>query len=358
MTVSDIVPLGPQIPLTDSEFNRTAFEYDIGTSAQPVSQRADISETTSVINQRANLAELGFNDTVTNMIGFALGLTRLDLAEYANSQSLASSFEKAHRLVHALAINQLMTDTIRPGDARVGTTRGKMNAIAVVRSLAIALEAVLGFVAFLTVGLMVRSHTRPSQLLSDPASLTDLVKILPTDRVVDGQSAAQEEGEPDVMTSLVRGRIHRTVTNVADGRKFDIYREGPSRGGEVTAAVPTRPPMELHGHGCRVRPFMMSLAVGFPFLVLLGSSIAIIVVVERKIEKKQGLPLPSNRTIVNQMVLKFVPTALAMFLKPFWLLLNRLLCVLKPYQALAKADATSAASLDIKYTSLPPQLTI
>lgn len=358
MTVTDIVPLGPQVSLPDSHFNRTAFEYDIGTGAQPVSQRADISETTSIINQRANLAELGFNNTVTNMIGFALGLTRLDLAEYANAQSLASSFEKAHKLVHALAINQLMTNTVRPDDARVGTIRGKMNAIAVVRPLAIALEAVLGFVAFLAVGLMVRSHARPSQLLSDPASLTDLVKMLPTDRVVDGQSAAQEGDGPDAMTSLVRGRIYHTGTNVADARKLDIYQEGPSRKGKITAAVPTRSPMEPHGHGCRVRPFVMSLAVGFPFLVLLGSSIAIVVAVERKIEKEQGLPLPSTRTIVNQMVLKYVPTALAMFLKPFWLLLNRLLCVLKPYQALAKADAISAASLDIKYTSLPPQLTI
>lgn len=125
MNVSEAIPLGPQLPVSDDMFNRSAFEYNIGTGAQPVSQRADISKTTTVIDQRAKLASLGFDDPTTNMVGFALGLSRLGLAQYTNLHNLVSSFENAHKLLHALAMRQLMKSKTEDIEERPSIISGK-----------------------------------------------------------------------------------------------------------------------------------------------------------------------------------------------------------------------------------------
>ena len=57
-------------------------------------------------------------------------------------------------------------------------------------------------------------------------------------------------------------------------------------------------------------------------------------------------------------MLKYIPTAFATFLEPVWVLLNRLLCILQPFEELRRDARKPAASLDLKYTSLPPPLIV
>lgn len=51
-----------------------------------------------------------------------------------------------------------------------------------------------------------------------------------------------------------------------------------------------------------------------------------------------------------------MPTILATVLEPFWIVLNRLLCILKPFDELRRGGAAPSRSIDIKYSSLPPPL--
>lgn len=69
-----------------------------------------------------------------------------------------------------------------------------------------------------------------------------------------------------------------------------------------------------------------------------------------------GLALPSQSTLVRQLVENYIPIALATFIEPFWLILNRLLSILRPFEELRKGCARSAKSIDVDYASLPPQL--
>lgn len=69
-----------------------------------------------------------------------------------------------------------------------------------------------------------------------------------------------------------------------------------------------------------------------------------------------GLALPSQSTIVRQLVENYIPIALATFVEPLWLILNRLLSILRPFEELRKGCARSSKSIDLDYTSLPPQL--
>lgn len=69
-----------------------------------------------------------------------------------------------------------------------------------------------------------------------------------------------------------------------------------------------------------------------------------------------GLPLPSKNRFVRQLVENYIPTAIATFIEPFWVVLNRLLCVLQPFEELRRGRARASKAVTIDYTSLPPQL--
>jgi hypothetical protein len=72
----------------------------------------------------------------------------------------------------------------------------------------------------------------------------------------------------------------------------------------------------------------------------------------------EGLALPSKNAVVLSLLENYLPTLFATFLEPFWVVLNRLLCLLRPFDELNLGNALSSKSIGVKYTSLPPQLVI
>ena len=69
-----------------------------------------------------------------------------------------------------------------------------------------------------------------------------------------------------------------------------------------------------------------------------------------------GLPLPSGSLTVQQLLLNYLPTAVSTLIEPFWVVLNRLRCLLQPFDELRLGSAPPSASLNLRYSSLPPQL--
>lgn len=69
-----------------------------------------------------------------------------------------------------------------------------------------------------------------------------------------------------------------------------------------------------------------------------------------------GLIRPSNSFEVLQILENYIPTALATFSEPFWVLLNRLLCLLQPFKTMSKGQSQPSKSIEATYTALPPQL--
>lgn len=62
--------------------------------------------------------------------------------------------------------------------------------------------------------------------------------------------------------------------------------------------------------------------------------------------------------MVQQLLLNYLPTSIATLIEPFWVVLNRLLCILVPFDELRRGNATPQTSLTLKYTNLPPQLVL
>lgn len=71
-----------------------------------------------------------------------------------------------------------------------------------------------------------------------------------------------------------------------------------------------------------------------------------------------GISLPSSSAVVRSIIENYAPTVFATLLEPIWTVLNRLLCLLQPFDELRKGNAIASTSIEVKYTSLPPQLTI
>lgn len=71
-----------------------------------------------------------------------------------------------------------------------------------------------------------------------------------------------------------------------------------------------------------------------------------------------GLRRPSDNFEVLQLLENYLPTVLATFIEPFWILLNRFLCTLQPFRVAQNGNAKQNQSVDTTYTAVPPQLAV
>ena len=350
MTVLEVIPHGPPEPLSDSSFNASNFEYSIGTGNVVQSQRADISDTSWDINQKARLQEIGISGNLTdgNMVGFAFGITKFEISEYLDARKLATSFEKAHQLLFALAFQTLLSPDMEATDPRIGAIRGTSSTITVVRTLALIVECFLGLATVLALALLYMAWRRTSKLYQDPASLKAILDMiesdLPASLIMNGGLAVDE----NLYASIERSRFRfsgcesstKQASSVKNGQEF----LGKSFARDPLPNFTTKRPLELR----------MPMAIVFVGILLLA--VGTLVALYRQIQGNLGLALPSANAVVNQLLTNYFPVIFATLLEPFWLLLNRTLCILQPFEDLRKGGSGSSKSLDLKYTSLPPQL--
>ena len=378
MTVSNLVPLASPVPLTDDVFNVSNYEYVIGTGAITSSRRYDISHTVTVIDQAPRLQRMGLNASVTNMVGFAVGASRLDLSQYLDTGKLAESFEKAHKLLFALAVKDFFSPVTGIADSRPGVVQGDTNAVVVFRILALITESLLGLITIFAIALMLKTWNRRSQLRKEPASLTDIVgtltpsiklgKITTFEIKSNGASPAQISPKANILNSTVHEMADKNIRTkelsalIKNGKIYltanecDLKRPGYGRKTSMTIREicdedrgPTEKNSKLY------RPPEMTSTVAGIFISVLILAITTLAVLKLRINEQLGLPLPSGNPVVTTIVLKYIPVVFAALLEPFWVLLNRLLCVLKPFEELRNGKAAASVSLDLKYTSLPPQ---
>lgn len=290
----------------------------------------------------------------TNMVGFAVGATKLELSQYLDANVLASSFEKAHKLLFALAINSLFSVKASVPDIRPGIIQGTTNTVIVVRTLALVLESVLAAVTLLTLALLYVSWTRPSQICQDPASLDDIIGM-----VEPGSLASRHVHDDFAPDKTLLAYIKQGKMNLSAG-KFENKSQIPDDNKTTTSSIITvgsaGPAVDVNTPS--VQPLELHLVVAVIFIVVLSLAIVAMIVLQTYINRYIGLRLPSSNAVINQLVTSYVLVMYATFLEPFWLLLNRLLCILKPFDELRKGCARPSRSVRLQYTSLPPQLVI
>lgn len=115
------------------------------------------------------------------MAPFAIGADQLPFDDYLAPDVLDESYQSAYRLLFARQMVNVLSSTPDPESTSMGFRQYTTQAIVVIPRFAYAVEAFLGAVAIFASVLLFFSLSRDSNLLSDPAALSALMSITPSD---------------------------------------------------------------------------------------------------------------------------------------------------------------------------------
>ncbi|KAK7754175.1 hypothetical protein SLS62_003752 [Diatrype stigma] len=370
-----VVPLGPREVLTEDEFNSTAFEFILNNGVQP-----DFRKNTSFIERldpswRLPDAHTLLRNRIYPIVGFALGLYDLAVDEYVSEADLTTAFEKAHQLLFSSAI-----DRIRPkGGILSSETSGSVSSIrygvSVNRTFAAVVEGLLLLVALLTALLTYVCQTSRSKLISDPGSIDALLKIIRNS--TDAKLVFMNKDFADE-SSLRHGLEDFTFSLDAitedNGSKLQLTVTKPGES-DIAIDYTKLSPTGLGGHYLPAKPMALQAWVGALLIYVLASVIILLSYLKREevlrggecipshrqaaqLIMNVGLPQPSDRPLVQQILENYIPTAFATLIEPIWVLFNRLLCLTQPFKDLWNQRSKAPRSMASKYAAIPPQLAI
>ncbi|KAG9234738.1 hypothetical protein BJ875DRAFT_530825 [Amylocarpus encephaloides] len=329
-------------PLT-SIFNHSTFDYIIASGVTPRGLRTGP----------------GILDSIAPETEYEVPKQDASVKPLRTPDKLHKAFEKAHRVMFAAAFSTLIT----PPDSSTANSLGPVTrkdapgAIILVRTVSVIVEAVLAVIAILACLLWYNSCTNPLFLSSDPASIAEMMSVLPPN-----QELTYDVKHSEVVTS---SKLQRMVGK-ARYRLF-VERQGPPRLEKLSPSSEGFFRADSHflkdqsntNDGLRpILPKEHRLTVGAVFMILLSSIIATIISIEMLTSKNNGIRLSTSGSIARSMIENIAHTAFATFLEPVWIILNRLLCLLLPFEQLRRVLAIATSSVDAKYTSIPPQLSV
>lgn len=212
LSVVSTVPTGPKVPLLDTEFNATHFEYMIGVGTGPDSfVNADLqtdppffvdASRGDIVHQDSQLLKYNITVPANNMVGYALALSDKNLSKLGEPQLLREAFGRAHQLLFALAMHDTMA-SIKPAvnvEAKIHST---LQAVQVVRVFSVVSLSLLSFILLLTGMLLWTSAKRPNYLSRDPKSLAEIAAIADNaevQRLLGQADSATEEALSDAIS--------------------------------------------------------------------------------------------------------------------------------------------------------------
>ncbi|KAH7374207.1 hypothetical protein BKA64DRAFT_649216 [Cadophora sp. MPI-SDFR-AT-0126] len=340
-------------------FNTTHFEYLLGVGMQPDQQRGDFPDT-ALLEQFPQLLDYNLTWPVSNMVGFGIAQNTTSVAGLADPDRLHDAFERAHKLLFGVAFSTLtlaQTSTDLQ-NMRSGMRQDTVGAIIMVRTISIIVEVVLAVIIFLAIILWYYSSRRPSHLIRDPASIADVMSVSRHDSVSElfrndgtmtAPSLSQEISSMAFTIDVVKVQGIPSVQLKAN-KSSTIQ---PSTRGSTTSSTSMS-----SGGFVPVRPIELKFTVGSILMLAILSSMGAIVFLDIRSRENNGITLPSRNTVVLSILQNYLPTIFATLLEPAWVILNRILCLLQPFDELRKGNATSAKTIQAKYTSLPPQLVV
>ncbi|KUI71238.1 Protein AIG2 [Cytospora mali] len=330
-----LVELASWTQLDDTTFNSSAFEFLLHAGFSSVVIDRDYPDNL-ILNQYAKMYDLNVWWPVTNMVGFAIGLHNGSLADFLDTSVLRETYATAHKLIFSSAFSQIISQTEEPG-TRSGLVKYTMYGIVISRPFSIAVECLLAIVAILTAFLLYTISRSQSNLSSDPDSVASLLGMAQQDETM----LCHLSNMDNLSETSLRARIS------SDRQDSDIN-DDPDNTTTITD----------HAQIQSIRPKELRPIVGVLLVLALSSAIGILGYLKHQEMLLNGLARPSQNFEVLQLLENYIPMAFSTLLEPFLTLLNRLLCVLQPYQDLIKGRRSPRTTIEKKYDSLPPQLMI
>ncbi|KAH6892325.1 hypothetical protein B0T10DRAFT_401198 [Thelonectria olida] len=336
--------------LSETEFNSTAFEFVLGNGMadRPIRRDWPFSH---VVESSPRLQDTGLTLPVSNMVGFALAGRDLPITDYADEKLLAQVYREAHQYLFSAAVNTLLVNTTDISNT-TASVHYSLSGVVVSRVWATTVESLLLVVAFFTAAVLWFCRAASSNLPMNPSSLgrqadlfRDSAELISSFRPMDNadEKSLLEEFKNDGFR----------LANQTEFKRPKVLVEKAASGEEGPSSVRTT---TQKGYYQPVRPLALRRESGFLFVTCLVGIMVGLSYLKRQETIYDGLSRPSSNFEVLQLLENYIPTIIATLIEPFWVLLNRLLCVLQPFSELWEGKAKASRSIDATYTSIPPQL--
>ncbi|KAF3060780.1 hypothetical protein CFAM422_011017 [Trichoderma lentiforme] len=352
---TSIQPISPPELLTEKEFNSTSFEFLIA-NGMPMEQVGDVTRDfpyDHVIEQGPQLDKTNISLPFSNMVGYALAPHNEPATPYGDPVLLHEAFNRAHKYLFSIAVNQmLVNDTTVVNSTAV--SEFQQSGIIVSRLFSAIVEGLLLFVAISTACLLWFCHTSTSYLTTNPSSISRLVAIFRHGQETNKLFRPADHADEKSLKELFKDDKFRLTRDEYsdDGNIYLEKVDGPE--GDENERKFDKPT----GYYDPIRPIPLKREIGLLFgLVQVGALVAIVYLKVQN-DKSKGLIRPSNNFEVLQILENYIPTAFATFSEPFWVLINRFMCLLQPFKVLSRGRSEPSKSIDTTYTALPPQLVI
>lgn len=361
----DITILGEKRPLERDLFNATNWEAQMTTGSTGYDIRGDFMPTVSVPDYLEYVAgtnvSIGSGPSgaglVQPLVGLSLAVNQLPLEDYVDWQVLSKAYANAYRLMFSRAMVDILGNDFQTSQEMTGVQQYTTEAVVLEPVFTYIVEALLGAVSLATIMLLYLSVTRTRNLRTDPSTIASLMSL-----VADNEPLLVDFENldcctvPDVQKALGAKRYRL----VDDGQRATIETIDTDADA-IYAAQRSTTELQLLGTARDiaepVRPKEFRMWTAVPFVSLFFAlSIALAILFVRA--RTNGLPLPSTIKLVQNILENYIPTALATLIEPMWVMINRLLCMLQPIEELRKCKAEAKSSIDLDYSSLPPQLTV
>ncbi|KAK1965932.1 hypothetical protein LY78DRAFT_74994 [Colletotrichum sublineola] len=356
-----VVPTGPRERLPSTEFNSSAFEHLLGAGVSSVELEVRRDYPFGhLLEQHHQVKHLNISWPSSPLVGFAIGqmnVTTLD--SFHNNGFLGDGFNRTHKLLFSIALRRMLASTTSEPLTR-GVVDFEQYGIIVSRLFSAIVEGLLVLVGIFTIMLWWHSHKATSRLTIDPASLGSLMSLCQNSSVLLDKFAGKGCLPDDKLQEAFQDK------------RFQLFCGCQSRSGKMTIkVVDTReefyesqrlsiePDLELSvGHYSPVKPLALRREIGVVVILCMVGAVIALIYLKLQEQRLGGLIRPTTNFELLQILENYVPTIFATFLEPFWVLVNRLLCILQPFKDLWTGRRAVDGSINARYTSLPPQLVI
>ncbi|OAL49498.1 hypothetical protein IQ07DRAFT_568465 [Pyrenochaeta sp. DS3sAY3a] len=365
----EVVYLGEKRSLSEGLFNSSIFEETLYTGFRRSQHRGDSFVGRGMpgyLEYFAKLDRFGHyqgegSSELPPMFAMAVATSQHPFEDFLDAQVLKDAFAFTYRILFVRAMVDILDTNFSTSTHEVSGKRSEQTEAVVLNPVFTYLvESLLAIISISAIVLLYissiksRSHTLAG-LRDDPGSLATVMSMAADNTSLLADFEELDCCAKDYLKQQVANEVYRLESDDQQTRITKVsqpivqhQRLLESSRMNFKAELKTVKPS---------RPTEFRWFTGIPFtmlFVVLAVLLAILFVKSRP----HGLPLPSRNPVVLNLVVQYLPTAIATLIEPMWILINRLLCVLQPFEELRGSNASASKSISMNYTSLPPQLTI
>ncbi|KAJ9639924.1 hypothetical protein H2199_006157 [Coniosporium tulheliwenetii] len=381
------LPLGPKLPINGTLFDTAGFERQLN-SVKPTARYEipgsvwpDMSERFSAMEISASSGGLPLHPILGIALGsFAGGYDPLPSVEnLTNTITLQLEIEKAYQQLFAITIGDILAQNSNGSVIVTGKRTYTQMAVALDTVFTRTVQGLLGLTALLAAGLLCVSWSITEKLRFNPATIAATMSLVADNEQLlaglqdfDGSTAKElDTAFKDKKYQLVFEGGRSLLRATPGAGDFTPNHNRPETGSSQQDRSDHGSSVGLTKRPRGVRPSEFRLLTTGAFMLFQIVLIVGLGVVYQK-AKPFGLPRTKKETppreedgfeldetdFIGTLLYSILPIALATFIEPLWVVLNRQLCLLQPFEDLRRGNSAAANSIGVDYMSLPPQLVL